>query len=192
MAGSVSPANSRVQGILFTVWWNPRPDAVTKIVTLPAIPWNLTFGSPEIVGFICARSFNHERMMPMHCKHLNLATSDVAGLTSFFEQFFGFKRLITRGRDAFILMSNQDDFVLTLMKAKQHDPAAYPESFHVGFYVGTPDVVQAKHDELSEAGLAPGKIQDLSRGGNRVTTFYCTAPGGIVVEIATPPGLTAE
>jgi hypothetical protein len=38
MAGSVSPANSRYQGILSTAWWNPRPDAVTKIVTLPGEP----------------------------------------------------------------------------------------------------------------------------------------------------------
>ena len=36
------------------------------------------------------------------------------------------------------LMCNQDEFVLTLMKAKKHDPAAYPETFHVGFYVGAP------------------------------------------------------
>jgi hypothetical protein len=55
-----------------------------------------------------------------------------------------------------------------------------------------PDAVQAKHDELSQAGLSPGKVQDLSRGGSRVTTFYCNAPGGVVIEIATPPGLAAE
>ena len=54
------------------------------------------------------------------------------------------------------------------------------------------DAGQAKHDELSKAGLSPGKVQDLSRGGSRVTTFYCNAPGGVVIEIATPPGLAAE
>jgi hypothetical protein len=97
----------------------------------------------------------------MQLKHLNLATSDVGGLALFFERFFGFKRLVTRGQDAFVLMRNQDEFVLTPMKAKKHDPAAYPEAFHVGFYVGAPDAVQAKHDELSQAGLSPGKVQDL-------------------------------
>jgi catechol 2,3-dioxygenase-like lactoylglutathione lyase family enzyme len=131
-------------------------------------------------------------MMPMQLKHLNLTTSDVGGLASFFERFFGFKRLMTRGQDTFALMCNQDEFVLTLMKAKEHDPAAYPETFHVGFYLGAPDAVQAKHDELSQAGLAPGKVLYPSRGGSRVTTFYCNAPGGVVIEIATPPGLAAE
>jgi catechol 2,3-dioxygenase-like lactoylglutathione lyase family enzyme len=128
----------------------------------------------------------------MQLKHLNLTTSDVGGLASFFERFFGFKRLMTRGQDAFALMCNQDEFVLTLMKAKKHDPAAYPETFHVGFYLGAPDAVHAKHDELSQAGLSPGKIQVPSRGGSRVTTFYCNAPGGVVIEIATPPGLAVE
>jgi catechol-2,3-dioxygenase len=74
----------------------------------------------------------------MQLKHLNLATSDVAGLAAFFERFFAFRRLATRGQDAFALMCNQEDFVLTLMKAKKHDPATYPEAFHVGFYVDAP------------------------------------------------------
>jgi catechol 2,3-dioxygenase-like lactoylglutathione lyase family enzyme len=171
---------------------DPRPDAVTRLVTVPAVRGNLAFGSPGIVGSICARSLNDERMMPMQLKHLNLTTSDVGGLAAFFERFFGFKRLMTRGQDAFALMSNQDEFILTLMKAKKHEPAAYPETFHVGFYLGAPDAVPAKHDELTQAGLSPGKIQLPSRGGSRVTTFYCNAPGGVVIEIATPPGLAAE
>ena len=99
---------------------------------MPAVRGNLAFGSPGIVGFICARSLKHERMTTMQLKHLNLTTTDVGGLASFFERFFGFKRLTTRGPDAFALMSNQDEFVLTLMKAKKHDPAAYPETFQIG------------------------------------------------------------
>jgi catechol 2,3-dioxygenase-like lactoylglutathione lyase family enzyme len=165
---------------------------VTKVVTVPGGSWKLDFRLSEHRRLCCARSSHHERMMPMQLKHLNLATSDVAGLAAFFERFFAFRRLATRGQDAFALMCNQEDFVLTLMKAKKHDPATYPEAFHVGFYVDAPDAVQAKHDELSAAGLSPGKVQDVSRGGGRVTTFYCTAPGGVVVEIATPPGLADE
>jgi hypothetical protein len=134
---------------------------VTRIVTVPAVRGNLAFGSPGIVGLICARSLRHERMMPMQLKHLNLATSDVGGLALFCDRYFWFKRLAARGQDAFALMCNQDEFVLTLMKAKKHDPAAYPETFHVGFYVGVPDAVQAKHDELSQAGLSPGKVRPV-------------------------------
>jgi hypothetical protein len=124
----------------------------------------------------------------MQLKHLNLTTSDVTGLATFFERFFGFKHF-EAPREVFAAMSNDEDFVMTLMRGKKD--ADYPETFHVGFYFDHSDAVQAKHDELSAAGLAPGKIHGMDRGTNRVTTFYCTAPGNVVVEVCTPPGLRA-
>lgn len=71
----------------------------------------------------------------MQLKHLNLSTSDVSGLAGFFERFFGFKRALERGPGAFTILTNDDDFVLTLMKAKKFDAASYPETFHLGFYL---------------------------------------------------------
>lgn len=105
----------------------------------------------------------------MQLKHLNLTTSDVSGLAAF---------------------NNDEDFILTLMKAKQHDPVGYPETFHVGFYLDDPAAVRSKHDELAAAGLAPGEIQgDRNKRG---THFYCIAPGNVLVEIATPPTLLRQ
>jgi hypothetical protein len=66
----------------------------------------------------------------MQLKHINFATSDVAGLGAFFERYFAFKPLLERGSGAFMLMSNDEEFVLTLMKTKKQDPAIYPETFH--------------------------------------------------------------
>ena len=126
----------------------------------------------------------------MQLKHLNLTTSDVTSLATFFERFFGFKRCLELGSGALVLMRNSEDFVLTLMKPKKHDPVAYPETFHVGFYVDDVAAVQAKHDELAAADLSPGDIHDAGRSG-RGTHFYCTAPGHVVVEVATPPKLHA-
>ena len=126
-------------------------------------------------------------MKAMQLKHLNLTTPDVSSLAAFFEQFFGFKRLLERGSGAFTILGNDEDFVLTLMKAKKHDPVSYPETFHVGFYLDNPAAVHTKHDELAAAGLSPGEIQgDRNMRG---THFYCTAPGNVLVEIATPPKL---
>jgi catechol 2,3-dioxygenase-like lactoylglutathione lyase family enzyme len=125
-------------------------------------------------------------MKTMQLKHLNLTTTDVSGLAAFFEQFFGFKPVLERGSGAFTILGNDDDFVLTLMKAKKHDPVGYPENFHVGFYLGDPAAVHTKHDELAAAGLSPGEIQAADRN-MRGTHFYCTAPGNVLVEIATPP-----
>jgi catechol 2,3-dioxygenase-like lactoylglutathione lyase family enzyme len=127
------------------------------------------------------------RMKVMQLKHLNLTTSDVSGLAAFFERFFAFRRALERGSGAFTILNNDEDFVLTLMKAKSHDPVGYPETFHVGFYLDDPAAVHIKHDELAAAGLAPGEIQ----GGRnmRGTHFYCIAPGNVVIEVATPPKL---
>ena len=122
----------------------------------------------------------------MQLKHLNLATSDVSSLAAFFERFLGFKRFLERGSGAFALR-NDEDIVLTLMKAKKPDPAGYPETFHVGFYLDDPDAVHDKRNELAAAGLSPGEIQGA--GDTRGTHFYCNAPGDVLVEIATPPGL---
>ena len=122
----------------------------------------------------------------MQFKHLNLATSDVIGLAAVFERFFGFKRLLERG--ALVILGNDEAFVLTLMKLKKDDPTVYPETFHVGFYVDEPAAVEAKRNELLTAGLAAGEIRD-ARSNGRGAHFYCTAPGGIVIEIATRPQL---
>ena len=117
--------------------------------------------------------------------HRNLTTSDVSGLAAFFERLFGFKRFLERGSGAFTILGNDEDFVLTLMKPKKNDPERYPETFHVGFYLDDPAAVRTKHDELADAGLSPGEIQAAERSG-RGTHFYCTAPGNVLVEIATP------
>jgi catechol 2,3-dioxygenase-like lactoylglutathione lyase family enzyme len=124
----------------------------------------------------------------MKLKHLNLTTPDVVGLSAFFERFFAFKRRVERGSGNFTLMTNDEQFVLTLMKAKKQDPALYPETFHIGFYVDSPDAVKAKHDELSSAGWRPGEIKDPAGNGHGMH-FYCTAPGPVVLEIATAPEL---
>jgi catechol 2,3-dioxygenase-like lactoylglutathione lyase family enzyme len=122
----------------------------------------------------------------MICKHVNITTSDVAGGAEFFERFFGFECRHRGGRDGngIAVLCNEDNFVLTLMTGK--GDLSYPATFHVGFYVDSPDAVRAKHDELSAGGLVPGQVQHLSRGGD-VTFFYCTAPGDFEVEISTPP-----
>ncbi len=120
----------------------------------------------------------------MHLNHLNLVTPDVAALAAFFRRFFGFELAAMRGADAFALLRGADGFTLSLMKPGKAEQAAYPENFHVGFFVETPESVRAKHAELSEAGLAPGEVQELGRAGSVMTTFYCKAPGGLLVEVA--------
>ena len=71
----------------------------------------------------------------MKLKHLNLTTSDVSDLAAFFERFFGFKRLLARGSGAFTILSNDEDFVLTLMKAPWWMRTMETTSTWVCFYI---------------------------------------------------------
>jgi catechol 2,3-dioxygenase-like lactoylglutathione lyase family enzyme len=121
----------------------------------------------------------------MQFKHTNLATPDVSATAEFFERFFKFEIVDRRG-EGLVVMRDQDNFVLTLMKLKKSDPDRYPQMFHIGFYVESPEQVNAKHAELSAAGVSPDKVETPNRQG-AVTTFYCTCPGGITVEVCTPP-----
>ncbi|QND58186.1 VOC family protein [Mesorhizobium huakuii] len=120
----------------------------------------------------------------MKLNHLNLTTSEVAALAGFFTSHFGFELVAMRGKQAFAILRGADGFSLNLMTPGKGEPAAYPDSFHVGFFIGNPDLVHAKQAELAEAGFAPGEAQDLTRGGVDSTSFYCLAPGGILIEVS--------
>jgi catechol 2,3-dioxygenase-like lactoylglutathione lyase family enzyme len=122
----------------------------------------------------------------MQLKHANLATPDVATSAKFFRRFFGFE-IVDKRSNALVVMRDINDFVLTLMKSKKSDPDRYPQMFHVGFYFDDPEQVHAKHAELRDAGAFPGEVETTNRGGE-VSTFFCTCPGSIAVEVCTPPG----
>jgi catechol 2,3-dioxygenase-like lactoylglutathione lyase family enzyme len=127
----------------------------------------------------------------MQLKHANLVTPDVIASAEFFQRFFGFEIVDKRGADALAVLRDKNNFVLTLMKSKKSDPDRYPRTFHVGFYFDNPELVNAKHAELLAAGLSPGEVETTQRGG-AVSTFYCVCPGGITVEVCTPPGFAKD
>lgn len=127
----------------------------------------------------------------MQLKHTNLTTPDVTGDAEFFRRFFGFEIMDRRGVDSLVVMRDANDFVLTLMKSKKSDPDRYPHTFHVGFYLDSLEMIHAKHAELAAAGFSPGEVETTNRGGE-VSTFYCSCPGGITVEVCTPPGFAKQ
>lgn len=116
--------------------------------------------------------------------HANLAVTDVAALREFFVRHFAFAELGTRGKGAFTVLQGADGFVLSLMRCRSAPPADFQRAFHVGFLVDAPETVRAKHAELATAGRAPGEVEQVARGGLSSTTFYCQAPGGVLVEVS--------
>lgn len=121
----------------------------------------------------------------MKLNHLNLCTSDVPGLAGFFADHFGFETVGMLGREAFALLRGSDGFALNIMRIKDGTSASYPDGFHVGFHIGSPAEVRARHAELTAAGLEVGEVQVLMRGGIATTIFYLHAPGGLLVEVST-------
>ena len=117
----------------------------------------------------------------MRLNHANLPVAEVAALRDFFVRHFEFHEVATRGRDALTVLRGPDGFLLNLMRGAE---TTYPRNFHVGFYVDSPAAVRAKHAELQAAGSGPGAVEALTRGGFASVTFYCVAPGGVLVEVS--------
>ena len=119
----------------------------------------------------------------MQFNHANFAVADVAAAAAFFSRHFGF---VVQGaaHENFVVMEGEGGFVLNFMTPGKTE-ASYPKNFHVGFFVDDIDTVRTKQIELVDAGYSPGEVQQFNRGGRQTTTFYCEAPGGFLIEVAT-------
>lgn len=118
--------------------------------------------------------------------HANLPVADVAALRDFFVRHFGFRVVAARGPDAFVVLEDDERFILNLMRHRPREGNGFPEHFHVGFALDTPDAVHAKRAEIADGGLAlsVGEVADLTRHGFASTTFYCHAPNDLLVEVS--------
>jgi catechol 2,3-dioxygenase-like lactoylglutathione lyase family enzyme len=118
--------------------------------------------------------------------HVNLTVSDVPALSDCFERCFDFKVAERRGNGGFAVLEGADGFVLILMHGKDAVHTAYPPLFHVGFLVHDEAEASTLYERIKDAGYEPPAPKVLKRGGDPTFGFYCTAPGGIVVEVSTP------
>lgn len=125
----------------------------------------------------------------MQLNHLHLCVRDVAAVSRFFTSHFGFVTRGTRGRDGFAVLTNDDGFVLALMRLPSMVTSenAYPAMFHVGFLLRDESRVEKTHASLVGDGYEPSAIEHL-RGSRR---FYCRAPGGLLIEVGHEPVLDA-
>jgi catechol 2,3-dioxygenase-like lactoylglutathione lyase family enzyme len=108
--------------------------------------------------------------------HVNLTVTDVAAAARFLETYFA---LETRGGNAgMAFLSDDDGFVLTLMKARRSDPPAYPSTFHIGFFIDSEDRVDEINRRLRQDGF---EVEPPER--SHAYGFYVQAPGGFTVEL---------
>jgi catechol 2,3-dioxygenase-like lactoylglutathione lyase family enzyme len=112
----------------------------------------------------------------MILNHLNLTVTDVRAASAFLQTYFGMRS--TGGNAGMAFLTDDQGFVLTLMKAGRASNAAYPGNFHIGFFVGN----EATVDEINQRLRDDGYDVALPER-QHAYTFYVAAPGGFTVEL---------
>ncbi|SNT18820.1 Glyoxalase/Bleomycin resistance protein/Dioxygenase superfamily protein [Granulicella rosea] len=117
--------------------------------------------------------------------HINLAVPHVPELCRFFEVGFNFRVVERRDQGKLAVLRNEENFLLILMQDRNTRLGSYPALFHVGFDAGSVEHVYQHYQRLIDAGFDSPEPAKIERAGPPVFGFYCTAPGGVVVEVST-------
>jgi len=116
----------------------------------------------------------------MRLNHLDLPVPDVAATRDFFETWLGFTHERTLGQDGLAILRDEAGLVLILSRLQNKGAQAWPFPFHIGFHLKTEAQVSDLRQRMAEGGIAVGEVS-VQRGA---FSFYFTAPGEILVEIA--------
>nr|WP_294916139.1 VOC family protein [uncultured Neokomagataea sp.] len=127
----------------------------------------------------------------MKLNHINLYSHAPEADRAMFEQYFGLRTLVTRGKKMAIM---QDDSGLVLIVNHFESKLSgfnYPESFdvlHIGFIQDSREDVDALYSRLNKDGW------DVQTPHNThgAWAFYFKAKGGYFVEVTTPTPIRTE
>lgn len=101
----------------------------------------------------------------MNLNHLNLSVPDVPAAKVFFETHFQFQSEDSKPNDTLSVLTGENGFILVLMHERLNEKGntAYPDAFHIGFYLDNEEQVNAKYEHLKSGGIAvdgePRKIR---------------------------------
>ncbi len=112
----------------------------------------------------------------MKLNHTNLTVTDVIAAADFLEKYFGLQRM--GGNAGMAFLTDDNGFILSLMKGGRTMEVNYPGTFHIGFFIDSEDRVNEVHRRLKEDGF---KASTPER--HHGYTFYVDAPGGFTVEL---------
>ena len=120
------------------------------------------------------------RKNPMKLNHLNLVVPDVRQTRDFLQTYFGLRPSSHNpDNDNFVMMFDDDDFLLSLTQASENSPPRYPAAFHVGFMQNSEEKVNEINQRLKDDGFdvkPPRRIHGS-------WTFYLQIPGGFLIEV---------
>ncbi len=115
----------------------------------------------------------------MHLNHVNLTVPDVARSRAFFEEYFGLRCVVERGRNALAVLIDESGFVLTLNNFDKAESVEYPGAFHIGFMQESRERVDAIYERVKAGGFEAEPPREF----HGAWTFYMKEPGGITVEV---------
>jgi catechol 2,3-dioxygenase-like lactoylglutathione lyase family enzyme len=101
----------------------------------------------------------------MTLNHINLSVQNVPSARTFFETYFDFHAEDSKPNDTLSVLTGTGGFVLVLMNERlnQNGNNAYPDAFHLGFFVDNEAEVIAIFDKLKAGGITleqePQKIR---------------------------------
>jgi lactoylglutathione lyase len=113
----------------------------------------------------------------MKLNHVNLTVTDVSATANFLETYFRLRK--QGGNQGLMLLFDDDNLILTLMKAGQ---VSYPSTFHIGFVQESEERVNEIYQRLKDDGF---EVKPPQR--SHAWTFYVQAPGGFTVEVLASP-----
>lgn len=116
----------------------------------------------------------------MKLNHLDLQVEDPQVTAAFLEKYFGFRFLTSRTAKALVVLIGDDGFSLVIQK-KRDASEKYPDGFHIGFVLESPEAVHQHFELLKSEGVNVG---DSVQKNNRGTMFYFHIPGDVLVEVS--------
>ncbi|MBC9934518.1 VOC family protein [Chitinophaga qingshengii] len=119
----------------------------------------------------------------MVINHLNLTVSNILEASQFFQTYLGFKAADTKPNDSLAVLNGPDDFLLVLMHNRFNESglSAYPDAFHIGFYLPDQAAVHHTWQQLHEGGIPlPQQPQKI-----RKTFGFYFHYDNIMIEITT-------
>jgi lactoylglutathione lyase len=116
----------------------------------------------------------------MKLNHINLTVTDALETATFFEKYFGLRRMEgVEQRNTFAMLRDDDGMVITLIRGGRATEIEYPATFHIGFIQPTEERVNEINQRLKEDGVdvpPPARLHGS-------WTFYFRAPGGFTIEV---------
>ncbi len=118
----------------------------------------------------------------MILNHINLPVADVGATRDFFVKHFGMVQTLEVGKNFLVMLQDEGGMVLNISHFDKTDNSEvqYHKDFHIGFFVETNADVDSFYTKM----IADTPVEDSPKKREGRYGFYVTAPGGIVVEVA--------